>query len=380
MNTLHIVMVSYDFLPNIGGVSAYVYEVSKALIKRGHQVTILTQFISWSSKKKEDNIDGIRVIRVPIPPVKKISDYVYRQRMRNVIQDMECNENIDVIHWHTLNKDAQVMKPLMIKALEVYTNHLSWFRMLYNDGHHHHIYKLIREPDVIICPSNEILTMSEDLFHSATIKCLPNGVDDQVFYPDQNLRMKMRTEYGIKEDETVIISTSRMEPVKGIEILLDAIPKVLEQTEKVIFILVGDGSQQEKFQQKMWENTPYHENVLFTGRLSNQDTRSLLQASDVFVQSSLMEGSSIAIAEAMACGKPVVATAVGGNCEMVTNSTGILVPPHNSEALKEALLACLQNPKKYLKFGENGREVVEKKLNWSNLAIEIEQLYRSPKR
>ncbi|MBC2188404.1 glycosyltransferase [Listeria booriae] len=64
MHNKHILMVSHDFLPNIGGVAVYVYELSKALLARGHQLTVLTQYASFSTQTKEEMVDGIRVIDI----------------------------------------------------------------------------------------------------------------------------------------------------------------------------------------------------------------------------------------------------------------------------------------------------------------------------
>ncbi|MBC1244349.1 glycosyltransferase family 4 protein [Listeria welshimeri] len=379
MEQKHIVMVSHDFLPNIGGVAVYVYELSKALIARGHRLTVLSKYESFSKKNRTEELDGIRIIRVPIMPIKKVNDKLYSKRMRQLIKSIEKAEKVDVVHWQTLNKDAKMMQGIQVQALEVYTNHLSWFRMLYNDKNYAKIRKLIKEPDVIICPSHEIERMTADLFKEAKIVYLPNGVDEKSFIPDEVNRSIVRKQYGISPQETVVVSTNRMEPVKGMSYLIEAIPQILNKYNQVTFLIAGDGSQLEKFEDKLKKYTNKSGKVIFTGRLTNQEIKNVINAADIYVQPSLMEGCSIAIIEAMSCGKVVIASNVGGNPDVISKELGLLVPAKSVVALKEAIEYCIENPEECKLMGKYSRERVEKQLNWTVLAQEIEQIYNSVK-
>ncbi|MBC2053962.1 glycosyltransferase family 4 protein [Listeria welshimeri] len=379
MEQKHIVMVSHDFLPNIGGVAVYVYELSKALIARGHRLTVLSKYESFSKKNCTEELDGIRIIRVPIMPIKKVNDKLYSKRMRQLIKSIEKAEKVDVVHWQTLNKDAKMMQGIQVQALEVYTNHLSWFRMLYNDKNYAKIRKLIKEPDVIICPSHEIERMTADLFKEAKIVYLPNGVDEKSFIPDEVNRSIVRKQYGISSQETVVVSTNRMEPVKGMSYLIEAIPQILNKYNQVTFLIAGDGSQLEKFEDKLKKYTNKSGKVIFTGRLTNQEIKNVINAADIYVQPSLMEGCSIAIIEAMSCGKVVIASNVGGNPDVISKELGLLVPAKSVVALKEAIEYCIENPEECKLMGKYSRERVEKQLNWTVLAQEIEQIYNSVK-
>ncbi|EAC8844359.1 glycosyltransferase family 1 protein [Listeria monocytogenes] len=380
MEQKHIVMVSHDFLPNIGGVAVYVYELSKALVARGHRLTVLSKYESFSKENRTEELDGIRIIRVPIMPIKRIDDKLYNKRMRQLIKSIEKTEKVDVVHWQTLNKDAKMMQGIQVQALEVYTNHLSWFRTLYNDKNYAKIRKLIKEPDVIICPSHEIEQMTEDLFKQAKIVYLPNGVDEKHFTPDDENRLAVRKQYGISSQETVVVSTNRMEPVKGMSYLMEAIPQILNQNNQVTFLIAGDGSQLGQFEDKLKRYTNNSGKVIFTGRLTNQEIKNVINAADIYVQPSLMEGCSIAIIEAMSCGKAVIASNVGGNPDVISKETGLLVPAKSVVALKEAIEYSIKHPDECKLMGENSRERVENQLNWTVLAREIEQIYNSAKR
>ncbi|EAF7771944.1 TPA: glycosyltransferase family 4 protein [Listeria monocytogenes] len=377
MEQKHIVMVSHDFLPNIGGVAVYVYELSKALIARGHRLTVLSKYESFSTKNRTEELDGIRIIRIPIMPIKRINDKLYCKRMRQLIKRIEQTEKVDVVHWQTLNKDAKMMQGIQVQALEVYTNHLSWFRMLYNEKNYAKIRKLIKEPDVIICPSHEVEEMTADLFKKAKIFYLPNGVDEKHFIPDEENRLAIRKQYGISSQEIVVASTNRMEPIKGMSYLIEAIPQILNKYNQVTFLIAGDGSQLEKFEDKLKKYTNKSGKVIFTGRLTNQEIKNVINTADIYVQPSLMEGCSIAIIEAMSCGKAVIASNVGGNPDIISKEIGLLVPAKSVVALKDAIEYCIKNPEECKVMGKNSREQVERQLNWTILAREIEQIYSS---
>ncbi|EKB1221342.1 glycosyltransferase family 4 protein [Listeria monocytogenes] len=377
MEQKHIVMVSHDFLPNIGGVAVYVYELSKALIARGHRLTVLSKYESFSTKNRTEVLDGIRIIRIPIMPIKRINDKLYCKRMRQLIKRIEQTEKVDVVHWQTLNKDAKMMQGIQVQALEVYTNHLSWFRILYNEKNYAKIRKLIKEPDVIICPSHEVEQMTADLFKKAKIVYLPNGVDEKHFIPDEENRLAIRKQYGISSQEIVVASTNRMEPIKGMSYLIEAIPQILNKYDQVTFLIAGDGSQLEKFEDKLKKYTNKSAKVIFTGRLTNQEIKNVINTADIYVQPSLMEGCSIAIIEAMSCGKAVIASNVGGNPDIISKEIGLLVPAKSVVALKDAIEYCINNPEECKMMGKNSREQVERQLNWTILAREIEQIYSS---
>lgn len=372
----NIVMISHDYLPNIGGVANYVYEMSKELAQIGHQVTIITKYDSFSTRTIINYQDKLRIIRVPIPPIKKIDDYYYIKRMQKCITQLEEEETVDILNWHTLNKDARVMKTLNVKALEVYTNHLSWFRMLYQENNYKKIYSLMREPDVIICPSKETEKMSKDLFKKSQIFYIPNGVDNDKFYNDPTMSNQIRKNMGISKNELVILTTSRMEPVKGMNFVIEAIPEVLKKYSNVTFVLVGDGSKLEQYKKEIYKQVTDVEKVIFTGRLNNLEINEMLNISDIYVHPSLMEGCSLSILEAMASSKPIIACNVGGNPDILLNNSGILIDPGSTDKLKEALYKVINYSDQERKdIGNRGRDLVNTKFNWKILAKELEKRY-----
>ncbi|MGH0590355.1 glycosyltransferase family 4 protein [Bacillus mycoides] len=372
----NILMVTYDYLPNIGGIAVYVHEMSKALSKMGHNVTILTQYRSEYRKVQESYHGNVKILRVPISRLRKLDDLQYVYRMRKLITRLQKLEKIDVIHWHTLNKDAKVMRKVYVEGMEVYTNHLSWFRMLYNQRNYKKIYSLIKNPNYIICPSREIKKMSEELFGTEKTYYLPNGVNPNDFSEDERMGLEIRKEQGIPLKDNVILTTNRMEPIKGMAYFIDTIPEILNKHPDTTFLIIGDGSQQRELRDKVRAQPIDQTKVVFLGRVPNEEIKKWMTVADVYVQPSLMEGCSIAIIEAMACSKAIVASNIGGNPDILCHEeSGLLVDPASSVKLQEAIINLLVHPQKRRELGRKAREKVENELNWSSLAEQITKVY-----
>lgn len=377
MTKRRILMLSSDFLPNIGGVAAYVYEVSKQLLQEGHEVTVLTKYDGFGWKIREEMLDGLRVIRVPFAPVKKLQDLEYVVRTRKIIKGLIARKAIDVIHWHTLNKDSKVMRGIQFpQGVIVHTNHFVWFREMYRAGQFAKLQRMIPFTDHIIAPSYEIEEMSRAVFPDDGVTRIPNGVDPASFYPDRELGAKMRLDLGVPDDHTVVVTTNRMSEEKGMGYLIDAIPDLLRKYEKLSFVLAGDGPELNYFEKKISESTRKSPRVHFLGRIRNSDILPIVNAGDIFLQTSLEEGCSISVLEAMACAKPVVATLIGGNPDIVRHGvTGVMIAPKSSDAVAQGLEKLISDTEKAVLYGENGKNAVQDELNWEQLTKRIVALY-----
>ena len=187
-----------------------------------------------------------------------------------------------------------------------------------------------------------------------------NGVDTERFRPARDGKTALPE--GFRGDDTVVIGTvGRFQPVKDQMNLAKAFIRMLNNTPslaaRVRLVMIGDG--------------PLHTTVLETLKQAGyealvwapgprNDVNALLPAMDLFVLPSLAEGISNTVLEAMACGLPVVATAVGGNPELVANGvTGYLVPPANTESLADALEQYLVDPQRLATEGIASRKRAE---------------------
>ncbi len=164
---------------------------------------------------------------------------------------------------------------------------------------------------------------------------------------------KIRQDMNLPAGAFVVGTTGRLTSVKGHIHLLQAAVRILKDRKEIYFVLLGDGELGDHLR-KYADEAAIARNVRFLGWRS--DVATVLSAFDVFAFPSLNEGMGKAIVEAMAMGKPVIASAVGGIPDLVVHGeNGLLVPPADSEALANAVLELYENPDKRKKMGEVGK-------------------------
>jgi glycosyltransferase involved in cell wall biosynthesis len=175
--------------------------------------------------------------------------------------------------------------------------------------------------------------------------------------PGQDDRRRARRELGVGDTASVIGTIARLDPVKDLASLVEAFAEVRMRNEAAHLAVVGDGPEGPALE-ALVRARGLEQVVHFSGYRA--DARTLLAGFDVFVNSSVTEGVSLTILEAMAAGLPVVATAVGGTPEVVIEGeTGHLVPPRSSPAIASALVALLASDSQRASFGRAGRSRVE---------------------
>ncbi len=166
-----------------------------------------------------------------------------------------------------------------------------------------------------------------------------------------------------------------MEEHKGIKYLIESASLLLQSRNDVSFLIVGEGALKEELR-KLCVVLKIEKNVIFAGERSN--IPEILSLTDIFVLPSLREGLPLTILEAMACGKPVIATNVGGVPEVVKDGvSGILVSPKDPEALHSAMNELLEDREKLKKMGYNGKRVCNESFDSKTMIGKIEDLYDS---
>jgi glycosyltransferase involved in cell wall biosynthesis len=152
---------------------------------------------------------------------------------------------------------------------------------------------------------------------------------------------------------------------------MSALKQLSKRQQNCLLVLVGDGPYKSHLMQQVID-LGLKDKVRFAGLRPHHEIATWINAADLVVHPSLNEGSPLPIYEALACGKPMVATSVGGIPELVSNQDyALLVPPADSEALAAALFNGLHktwNPKKLSAYGKN--------YTWENVANQLRQLYR----
>ena len=212
---------------------------------------------------------------------------------------------------------------------------------------------------------------------AAEITIVPNGVDLDRFSPHRSSQdmAAFRDALGIPPDAFLIGVVARLEPEKGHRYLLEALPAILQAVPSAWLLLVGEGSQTDALRgQARSLPLPARQRVVFAG--FQTDVGALTQAVDVAVMPSLREAQGLALLEAMAAGRPVVATAVGGIPETIRDGMdGLLVPPADPSALTAALIRLACDPGLRDRLAASGRRRVEDRFSVTASVRQVEVIY-----
>ena len=228
----------------------------------------------------------------------------------------------------------------------------------------------------VVAPAKPIL---DDLVHSEGLDwnrmlCIPNGVDTRIFSPPSELeRARARRAFSLPDKAIAIGCVASLTPVKRHMDLIDAFARLHAVQPDTRLLLIGEGPEHDAITAQVARLGLDHA-VCLPGAVS--DVRGALAALDVSVLSSATEGMSNAILEAMACGLPVVATAVGGNPDLVDHEVdGLLAPAHAPEALAEALGRLAGSAELRRQFGAAARRKIERSYSLDGMARAFDQLY-----
>src|SRR5213593_283172 len=216
-------------------------------------------------------------------------------------------------------------------------------------------------PDRIICNSDAIASRFAGSRWQHRVRTILNGVDLAEFHPDIS-GATVRDELGWTRNP-LIAATSRLDPEKGHETLLEAMCTVAKQIPERRLLIAGIASVNQATRHAALQRRISELKLDGVARLLGfrRDIPQLLAAADICVLPADAEACGRVLFEAMAMTKPIVATASGGTPEIIVDAvTGVLVPPKDSRALAEALVALLKNPARRHAMGAAGRERVTK--------------------
>jgi glycosyltransferase involved in cell wall biosynthesis len=194
------------------------------------------------------------------------------------------------------------------------------------------------------------------------VSVIPNGIEtDRFKRMDQ---AQARADLGLDAAARILICTSRLDPEKGIDVLVDAFSLVEE--DDVQLIIAGWGTEEKKLRSQV-ERLELHDRIRFAGNIPHHEVPKWLNAADLFVITSRNEGYPNALVEAMACGLPIVAARVGGVPEIITSSEiGLMVEAENPRAAAEAISLALTK-----KWDRDMLSRVAHQRSWVNVAGDI---------
>jgi len=366
-------MLTSELAPDPGGIASYIPNLAKRLVRRGHNVTVISRG-SWR-KSNYEKMDGISVYRVRFVPSYPSPFWLHGIWVNRLFRSLESH--FDLLHVHG------ALVPLMHTSLPVvFTCHGAIKKDLENmpvKSFHFLVVKilarqlfnaersLLRQADVITADSH---ACAEDLrkYHSIgeEIIITANGVDTTFFAPNP----------AIKIDEKYILYTGRLETIKGLVTLVESANYVCQKYNNLKYVLTGKGTIEKVLRTRV-NQLGLDQNFHFAGHISDRNRfLQYYQKASIFVLPSLQEALPTSLLEAMSCGVACIATDVGGNSEVITDGvSGLLVPPRNPKSLAEATLKLLDDGELRHRIGANARKHIVNNYDWESIVDRIESIY-----
>jgi glycosyltransferase involved in cell wall biosynthesis len=207
-------------------------------------------------------------------------------------------------------------------------------------------------------------------FAAARVGVIYNGIDVGPL-PAPEARVRMRAALAVSDDVLVVGTVARLDPVKDLGTLITSIARVAAR-RPVLLVVVGDGSERARLES--------HAAALGAGSIvrflgQRDDARDWLAACDLYVNSSITEGVSLTILEAMAAGLPVIATGVGGTPEIVEPSWGRLVAARDASALEHAIAKLGDDAQMRARLGAEARRAAETRFQLDRMIAEYCAVY-----
>lgn len=390
----HIVQITDDFPPQIGGMAAHAWEVSKALVQLGHQVTVLTAVEQRMRKSRFIRAhiqvrDGVRIVSLGFPLFMRRYREVYCLYQLKRYIGAYCREGADVVlHVHEHTRPAQI-RSVSGKMPLVFTNHSSWFLAEFAvASNRDRLRQMAESCDWITAPSRELCAKTVALgYPEARVTYIPNGVDIDRFRRNGQLKDRVLVlcdkPIRIADHACVILCARRFVHKNGLHIYLNALEAISPMVlSKCVCVFAGnkpgqDGEYGQAITRRIAALASKTECHLL-GPIPNDAMARVYHIADIAVLPSLKEATSITGLESMASGVPIVGTNVGGIPEIVEHGVnGLLSPPDDAGALTKHLARLIPDANLRSTMGSMGRRIVEDRFSWQKIAERFVQVYRS---
>jgi D-inositol-3-phosphate glycosyltransferase len=398
MKIKHLAVISYHTCPlsdeidsEVGGMNTYVLELSKSLAKKGYSLDIFTRSQYEKSPRVVQVNEKLRVIHVPAGPQKSLSKkeieqyipefltffYSFAEKEKLSYQIVSCHYYLSGIAGVEIKKKLKIPLVMTFHTLGLMKNLVarsdeereSKERILTE-------LDLVRESDQIIATSDTDAKYIQYLYDGdpKKIAVLTPGVNLSLFRPMDKIAAKKKI--GAQLDEKMIVFVGRIEPLKGIDVLLYALKMILTARPSLrlcVWIVGGDISHDtEEWPKELKRLAELREvldittSVKFVGRKAPVDLPTYYNAAEVMVMPSHYESFGITAVEAMACGVPVITTDVTGVSKLIDEKhENLITSANNPIGLAQRIIALLQDQEAYKRVSKSVAENVQD-LSWDN--------------
>lgn len=396
MNILFLVHTFSDKV--VGGEATIGWQLSKALARNGQRVFVVSPMVEKDIKNRlpknvfvyrvpfshpATGLDNSNMLRaflfsLPLLWLKKI-DIIHLASSNGPCPFARFKfgrvfiESADIGHdynnplvkaelWHDRRRKKEAEKisyrPSIFEKLFDRLTH--WFYLFFDLNQDYP-----RETDAFACRSSVLLKKLAKTNPKAKLAYVPNGVDIDYFVPLEPEKQKA---------EFTFLFVGKLTKTKGLLYLINAFAKLRQEKKEVSLKIIGQGAVSTEAEiRTVAANIP---GIIFLGQKSPVEVKKYYQNCDVFILPSLSEGFGLANLEAMACGRAVISTRVGGIIDVVVHGqTGILVEPADVDGLYLAMREAVENPERLKEMGQRSRRRAVQNFSWDVVAQEMKALY-----
>lgn len=384
---MKILMLTWEYPPRIvGGIARVVHDLSKRLIKDGHEVTVVT-YRDNADVPEYENDKGVNVYRVDnymIHPNNFI-DWIMQLNFNMLSKATEIinkEGGFDVIHAHdwlvtyaakSLKNAYDIPIVATIHATEAGRNsgiHDETQRYI-NDTE----WLLTYEATEVIVNSNYMKNEIQRLFGLPfdKINVIPNGINLSNFTGIER-DYDFRRQYAM-DNEKIILYVGRLVYEKGVQHLIAAMPKILSNYNDAKLIIAGRGGMMDELRAEA-SNLGLNDKIYFTGYLNSKQVQKMYKCADVAVFPSTYEPFGIVALEAMLAGVPTVVSDVGGLDEIVTHGVdGMKSYAGNANSIADSVTALLYDHQLATNVSKKAKQKVKDQFNWEKIAQDTHFTY-----
>lgn len=381
---LRIVQVVWRFPPSVGGTETVVYEISKELARRGHEVTVLTMDSvegCQAETRQKTIMENFEVIRFKADV--KIKSYELSSSLLSTLLKIPA----DVFHAHgysMFSTDAAALAARLRKIPLILTSHGSWqaaypLSRLVLKFYDPIVWRL----DALLASKCIALTEYQaNIFLNMgvprnRIEVVPNGIN----LNDYSFRLPAESivkEYDLGGKLISFIGRLEEKKASALVPLLRAFKELRPDFPEAKVVIIGPDSYRDGYLSRLKHLVDclgLNESVVFTGKILGQRKVMLISASSIGLVLSTQEAFGLTALEFMSLGKPVIASRVGGIPYVIEDGYNGLLVDNDSISMKIALRKLLSSPSLAKRLGNNGRQLVLHKYNWNSVVDKLEEIY-----
>lgn len=378
---MHVIQVVPRFRPAVGGMEEHVYQISLELVRRGHNVTVVTsnEADGKTCPQQTETIEGIRVYRFSLfmPKMLRESWFIpeilkcFLQLRGNVIHvhGYRCLSSFNAIYFAQVRNVPSVLTPHGIYPSRSFVNGLA--KSVFD-----HVFGrlLLNFSDKIIALSEHNRQLLLQVGASASkIVTVPNGVNVEEY---TNLRRGDKILARLNNDHPILLYVGRIDWNKKVEKIVEAMPIILKDFPLAKFVVVGPdyGNYVNKLLE-IAKKLKIEHSLVITGNVPRERLLEFYSAADLFLLPSSYEGFGLSILEAMCSKVPVVASPSGGPGDILSHGVNAwLLKEPTSDEISRSVYILLKDNQLREGLVKNASELV-KKYSWKNVVNELERIY-----